>query len=129
MQPARKLLSLLVLLVMGTELTQVRVTIAIFLCQGYHEPGKVGELSPGLGLRRGLECQPAPGLREGCRLIETGFSQPWIRGLQHPLSQGHLPTPEKFRRQTGGFISWVYHLVGKTEATAKPLGILASGGT
>jgi hypothetical protein len=129
MQPARKLLSLLVLLVMGTELTQVRVTNAIFLCQGHREPGKVGELSPGLGLRRGLECRPAPGLREGCRMIETGFPQLCIRGLQHPLSQDHLPTPEKFRGQTGGFLSWVCHLVGNTEATAEPLGILASGGT
>lgn len=69
MQPARKLLSLLVLLVMGTELTQVRVTNAIFLCQGHRERGKVGELSLGLGLKMGLECRPTPGLREGCRLI------------------------------------------------------------
>lgn len=69
MQPARKLLSLLVLLVMGTELTQVRVTNAIFLCQGHREPGKVGELSLGLVLRRGPEYRPATGLREGCRLI------------------------------------------------------------
>lgn len=42
MQPARKLLSLLFLLLMGTELTQVRAPNAIFLPPGAREPAKSG---------------------------------------------------------------------------------------
>lgn len=82
MQPARKLLSLLFLILMGTELTQVRAPNAIFLpaCKAPARPpgspaksgsGSAQPRSPCLGARApGLGREPGPylGWREGCRL-------------------------------------------------------------
>lgn len=79
MQPARKLLGLLVLVLMGTELTQVRASNAIFLraCQAPArppgEPGKVGEQLRAAGAPCPDARAPRLGWREvGCRRTETG---------------------------------------------------------
>lgn len=90
MHPARKLLSLLFLILMGTELTQVRASNAIFLpARRPARPPRGAPQSPGTapaprrpappawapeapGLGRGQGAGPDLGGREGCRLTRDG---------------------------------------------------------
>lgn len=72
MPPARKLLSLLFLILMGTELTQVRVSSAIFLPPGAgvargapQSRGAPCPVGPALVRKEGPSAGLAPGRREG----------------------------------------------------------------
>ena len=92
MPPARKLLGLLFLILMGTELTQVRASNAIFLpaCDAPARPRGAWQsrgaarrgpapptgAPPAAGLGRGPECQPHLGWRKGCGLIGDCCSVP-----------------------------------------------------
>lgn len=78
MQPARKLLSLLFLILMGTELTQVRASNAIFLpaCEAPARPG-AGKVGEPLRTARRPPPPPRPGRGRG---IGEGTSCTWDAG-------------------------------------------------
>ena len=115
MQPARKLLSLLFLILMGTELTQVRASNAIFLpaCEAPARPGpgKVGEplrtarRPPGPGAAAGLGRGPAArGMQEGAQADPRLLLCPPGPSALSPSSRTPgCPLPaEKFKGQRRG---------------------------
>lgn len=78
MQPARKLLSLLFLILMGTELTQVRASNAIFL-PAREAPARPGAGKVGEPLRTARRPPPPPRPGRG-RGIGEGTSCTWDAG-------------------------------------------------
>ena len=121
MQPARKLLSLLFLVLMGTELTQVRASNAIFLLasEGARRPPSAGPAKSGSGSQlrarvgRGPE-RRAPGWEggvqaDGDRRRAPPPAEPPApaqrrggRGCPSRLGPPASHRPEKFRGRHGG---------------------------
>lgn len=104
MQPARKLLSLLLLILMGTELTQVCASNAIFLPRDPGAAGSAGASCPApspwvgtgpatrlrrAGGRGGVQADPSP-----CAAVPRTCRTPSPRpaGLQCPLSSDSGPS-------------------------------------
>lgn len=139
MQPARKLLSLLFLILMGTELTQVRASNAIFLsARERRPPGPRGtQQSRGAAQRSGRGAprlgstaeRPLSGWREGCRLTETGGASRASPDPQPPASQaaqgGPLPA-EKFGDPCEGSFG-CYCFWGEAGQRVRAPGVLRGG--
>lgn len=134
MQPARKLLSLLFLILMGTELTQVRASNAIFL------PACEAPARPGAGQSRGAAPHsPAPpgpgarprgwggdqlhlGCRKGCRLTPDCCSVPQDRQPRAlPPGRPGCPLPtEKFKGRRRGPFGAHCHPGGRLSRRSEP---------
>lgn len=98
MQPARKLLSLLFLILMGTELTQVRASNAIFLPES---DGARGRPARGAGeVRERLARSSAPGWGGG----PSAAHQPWRegRGLTQACRVPPPPEPQPWPSEAVG---------------------------
>ena len=139
MQPARKLLSLLFLILMGTELTQVRASNAIFLSARERRPPgpggtrqsrgaaqRSGRRAPRLG--RTPECRPHLGWREGCRLTETGAAELPRTPSPGParLRRGAPLPAEKFGDQREGSFG-CYCFWGEAEQRVQAPGVFRGG--
>ncbi|KAF4016889.1 hypothetical protein G4228_007584 [Cervus hanglu yarkandensis] len=134
MQPARKLLSLLFLILMGTELTQVRASNAIFL------PACESPARPRAGQSRGAAPHsPAPpgpgarprgwggdqlhlGCRKGCRLTPDCCSVPQDRQPRAlPPGRPGCPLPtEKFKGRRRGPFGAHCHPGGRPSRRSEP---------